>query len=126
MNNPLREYFQMARAIRRAQREGRTDEFIRAAKENARIQKTMLRPMRYEAIDGAGEIACATMWLGFALSSYTYLLLPGTSLWTHVIAWLLFGGGAFGRTASTRPSRNTSPGRAPAMSPTSGTQNPSG
>ncbi len=96
MNNPLREYLQMARAIRRAQREGRTDEFIRAAKENARIQKTMLRPMRYEAIDGAGEIACATMWLGFALSSYTYLLLPGTSAWTHLIAWLLFGVGAFG------------------------------
>jgi len=96
MKNSIREFIQIFRAGQRAQREGRADEFIRAAKENEQIQKTMMRPMRYEAIDGAGEIACATMLLGFALSSYMYVLLPRASLWTHVIAWLLFFVGAFG------------------------------
>ncbi len=96
MKNPIREFIHIFRAGQRAQREGRADEFIRAAKENEQIQKTMMRPMRYEAIDGAGEIACATMLLGFALSSYTYLLVPEPSLWRNGIAWLLFFGGSFG------------------------------
>jgi hypothetical protein len=96
MKHPIREFIQVFRAGQRAQRQGRTGEFVRAAKENEQIQKTMMRPMRYEAIDGAGEIACATMLLGFALSSYMYVLLPPASLWTHGIAWLLFFVGAFG------------------------------
>ena len=39
MKNPIMEYIRLVRTIERAKREGRTDELLRAAKENAEIQK---------------------------------------------------------------------------------------
>ena len=48
MKNPIRDYIQLVRTIERAKRQGRTDELLRAAKENAQIQKIMMRPMKYE------------------------------------------------------------------------------
>lgn len=74
------EYFRLVRAIERAKREGRTDEFIRAAKENAEIQKIMLRPKRYETINGAGEIGWGAFMLCMALASYSSVVLPN-SMW---------------------------------------------
>lgn len=91
MKNPITEYFRLVRAIERAKREGRTDEFIRAAKENAELQKTMLRPKRYETINGAGEIGWGTAMLCFAFSSYSYVVLPA-SPWRNWVGWLFLLG----------------------------------
>jgi hypothetical protein len=78
----------LIQTIERAKREGRTDELLRAAKENAQIQKIMMRPMKYETVNGAGEIGWGTAMLCFALSSYTSVVLP-KSTWRSGIGWLL-------------------------------------
>ena len=74
------EYIRLVRDIERAKREGRTDEFIRAAKANAELQKIMLRPRRYETINGAGEIGWGMFLLCMALASYSSVVLP-SSMW---------------------------------------------
>jgi hypothetical protein len=74
MKNPFAEYIRLIKAIERAKREGRTDELLQKLKKNneiqKEIQKAMMRPMRYETINGAGEIGWGTAMLCFALSSY--------------------------------------------------------
>ena len=79
MKNPFAEYIRLGKAIDRARREGRTNEFLRAAKENAEIQKTMMRPMRYETINGSGEIGWGLFCLCMSLSSY--ISSAGTWMW---------------------------------------------
>ena len=78
MKNPIMEYIRLARTIERAKREGRTDEIIRVAKENAGLQKLMLQPRRYETINGAGEIGWGAAMLCFAFSSYSAVVLPAS------------------------------------------------
>ncbi len=78
MMNPFAGYFRIVRAIEQARREGRTDEFIKAAKENAELQKLMLQPKRYETINGAGEIGWGAAMLCFAASSYASVVLPAS------------------------------------------------
>lgn len=80
MKNSILVYCRLVRAIRQAKREGRTDEFIKAAKETAEIQQIMLRPKRYEAINGAGEIGWGMFMLCMALASYSSVVLPN-SMW---------------------------------------------
>ncbi len=80
MKNPIAQYIQFVKTIERAKREGRTDELLRAAKEKAEIQKTMLRPMRSETINGSGEIGWGMFCLCMALSSYSSAVLPN-SMW---------------------------------------------
>lgn len=80
MKNPIMEYIRLVKTIERAKREGRTDELLRAAKENAQIQKIMMRPRRYETINGAGEIGWGMFMLCMALASYSSVVLPN-SMW---------------------------------------------
>lgn len=80
MKNKIAEYIRFIKTIQRAKREGRTDELLRAAKENAEIQKTMMRPMRHETINGSGEIGWGMFMLCMALSSYSSVVLPN-SMW---------------------------------------------
>ena len=75
MKNPIAEYFRFVRAIERAKREGRTDEFIRAAKENAELQRMVMQPKRYETINGLGEIGWGAAILCFAFASYASVVL---------------------------------------------------
>jgi hypothetical protein len=70
MKNPFRECIQLVQAMQRAQREGRTGEFVRAAKESAEIQKTMMRPLRHETVNGAGEIGWGMFLLCCSLACY--------------------------------------------------------
>lgn len=91
MKNPFAEYIQLIRAIERAKREGRTDEFIQAAKENAELQKLTLQPKRYETINGAGEIGYGVSMLCFAFSSYSATILP-PSAWRTEIGWFFLAG----------------------------------
>jgi hypothetical protein len=93
MKNPFAEYIRLVRTIERAKREGRTDELVRAAKENSEIQKIMMRPRRHATINGAGEIGMGMFLLCMALSSYTSVFLPN-SPWRNGISFLLlFCGG---------------------------------
>ncbi len=78
MKNPIMEYIRLVWAIERAKREGRTDEFIKAAKENAELQKLMQQPKKYETINGAGEIGWGAAMLCFAFSSYSAVVLPAS------------------------------------------------
>jgi hypothetical protein len=89
MKNPILEYIRFIKAVEQAKREGRSGELLLAAKENCQIQKDMLRPMRYEMIDGAGEIGWGAAILLFAMSSYTTVILPKTWMWTGWIGMLL-------------------------------------
>ena len=90
MKNPIMEYIRFVRTIERAKREGHTDALLRAAKENAEIQKIMMRPMRYETINGAGEIGWGTFLLCMALASYSTVVLPDSMWrWRTGISWLL-------------------------------------
>jgi hypothetical protein len=91
MSNPFRDYIQLVRAIQRAKREGRTDELLRAANENARIQAIMMRTMKHESVQGAGEIGWGMAMLCFALASYTAVVLPD-SRWGSGLGWLLLLG----------------------------------
>jgi uncharacterized membrane protein HdeD (DUF308 family) len=88
MKNPVTEYIRLVRTIERAKREARTDELLRAAKESHELQLKMLRPARYEMIDGSGEIGWGMAQLCFALSSYIFVILPSSS-WRNGIALLL-------------------------------------
>jgi len=76
MKNPIAQYIQFVRNIERAKREGRTGELLKAAKENAELQKIMLRPRQYATTNGAGEIGWGTAWLFLALPSYVSAVLP--------------------------------------------------
>jgi hypothetical protein len=90
MKNPIREYIRLVRTIQRAKGEGRTGELLRAAKENAEIQKIMMRPRRYETINGAGEIGWGMFLLCMALASYSTVVLPDSMWrWRTGISWLL-------------------------------------
>ena len=90
MKNPFTEHFRLVRAIERAKREGRTDEFIQAAKENAKLQKLVMQPKRYETINGSGEIGWGTAILCFAFSSYSAVILPNSmGKWRAGIGGLL-------------------------------------
>lgn len=86
MKNAIVDYIRWVRIIQRARKEGRADELLRAARENAEIQKTMLRPKQYATINGAGEIGWGTAMLCFALSSYSIALLSA-SLWRSCLSW---------------------------------------
>jgi hypothetical protein len=101
MKNPIREYIRLHRAIKQALREGRMDEFIKAAKERseavkerAELQKTIwmftLRPKRYETINGAGEIGWGAMMLCCAFSCYASVVLPA-SAWGGWIGFFFLG-----------------------------------
>ena len=81
----------LIKTIERAKREGRTHELLQTLKEQDQIQKTMLRTRRYETINGAGEIGWGAALLCFALSSYTYIVLP-YSMWRTGIGVLLLVG----------------------------------
>jgi MFS family permease len=61
----------------------------------ASLSDYSLRPARYCNIDGSSEIGWGAFLLCMALSSYTHILFPGSSGWTHALAWFLFGCGAF-------------------------------
>lgn len=88
------EYIRLVRTIQRAKREGRTDELVRAAKENAEIQKLMMRPRRYETMNGAGEMGWGLFVLCMALASYTSVILPDSIWrWRSGISGFLFLGG---------------------------------
>jgi len=78
MKNPIAEYIRLVRAIQRAKREGRTDELLRATKENAELQRLTLQPKRYETINGAGEIGWGAAILCFAFGSYASVVLPAS------------------------------------------------
>ncbi len=77
--------------MQRARRAGRTEEFIRAAKESAELQKLTLQPRRYETINGAGEIGWGMAMLCFAISGYASVVLPA-SPWRTWIDWLFLAG----------------------------------
>ncbi|MGH7994036.1 MAG: hypothetical protein ACREDQ_11005 [Limisphaerales bacterium] len=85
MKNPILEYLRLVRTIERAKRDGRTGELLKAAKENAEIQRIMMQPRRYEVINGAGEIGWGTFMLCMALSSYATVVLPN-SPWRNRIS----------------------------------------
>jgi len=76
MKNPIAQYIQLVRNIERAKREGRTGELLKAAKENAELQKIMMRPRQYATTNGTGEIGWGTAWLFLALPSYVSVVLP--------------------------------------------------
>lgn len=96
----------MGQTVKRAIREGRTGELLQTLREQEQlrkkrqtefqeIQKTVWRPMLRQSMDGAAELAVATMCLGFALSAYTFVLLK-PSLWRTWLGLLLFICGGFG------------------------------
>lgn len=91
MKNPIREFLQLVKTIERAKREGRTDALLSAAKQQAEIQKIMMRPLRHETVNGSGEIGWGTAMLCFALSSYSTVILS-KSAWQTGITWLLMLG----------------------------------
>ena len=73
------EYIRLVKTIERAKREGRTGELLQTLKEREQLQKTMMRPMRYETINGAGEIGWGMFMLCMALSSC--ISSGGTWMW---------------------------------------------
>ncbi len=90
MKNPIMDYIRFVRTIERAKREGRAGELLRAAKENAEIQKIMMRPRRYETINGVGEIGWGMFVLCMTLASYSTVVLPDSVWrWRTGISWLL-------------------------------------
>lgn len=94
MKNPVLEYLRLVRTIERAKREGRTGELLRAAEQNAEIQKIMMRPRRYETINGAGEMGWGMFLLCMALASYATVILPDSMGKSRIgISWLLMIGG---------------------------------
>jgi hypothetical protein len=86
MKNPIAEYLRVVRIIKQAKREGRTEEVLKAVKENAELQKLTLQPKRYETINGAGEIGWGLATLCFAISSYASRILP-PSAWRIWSGW---------------------------------------
>jgi len=54
----------------------RTGELLMAARANAEIQKNMMRPRQYAAINGAGEIGWGLAMLCFTCSGYASVALP--------------------------------------------------
>src|SRR5690349_20293830 len=78
MKNPIREYLRLVRAVERAKSEGRTGEWLQALRANAEIQKTMMRPRQYAAINGTGEIGWGAALLFMSLSSYSAVMLPAS------------------------------------------------
>ena len=94
MMNFIRENFRLIKRSERAKREERTDELrheLAAQQDKRELLKTAMRPMRYETVDGAGEIGWGAALLCFALSSYAVVLL-GASKWRTGIGWLLMLG----------------------------------
>ena len=87
MKNRIRESIEeLSQNVQRAIREGRTDELLQTLKEQEqnrkkklgkfqKLQMAVWRPMLHEGMDGAAELAWATMFLGFALGAYTVVLL---------------------------------------------------
>jgi hypothetical protein len=88
VKNQILEYFRLVRAIEQAKREGRADELLRAAKENAELQKVMLRPRQYAVTNGMGEIGWGLAWLFMSMSSYAATVLPA-SPWRGRLGMLL-------------------------------------
>lgn len=99
------EYIRLVKAINRAKREGSTDELLQTLKKkrqiqkikreqiqkkNNEIQKTMMRPRRYETINGAVEIGCGMFLLCLALSSYISSSGAWMWRWRTGISCLLF------------------------------------
>ena len=84
MKNPIAEFIRFIKTIERAKREGRTGELLKAARENAELQKIMMRPRQYTVINGAGEIGWGTAWLYFASSSYASVVLPASPWRGHI------------------------------------------
>lgn len=78
MKNPVLEYIRLARTIERAKREGRAEELLQAARANAEVQKTMMRPRQYAVTNCTAEIGWGTAWICFAFSSYSSVLLPAS------------------------------------------------
>jgi hypothetical protein len=87
MKTSFGDLFRFFRAYRRAKREGRLAEYLSGARENARIQQIMMRPMTHEATNGSGEIGWGTAMLCFAFSSYASVVLPNSS-WRGGIGFL--------------------------------------
>jgi hypothetical protein len=54
------------------------------------IHEYLMRPRRYDNIDGTGEMAMGVMMLGFALVLYLQSILPRTSIWMHGWTSMLF------------------------------------
>jgi len=108
MKNRIRESIdELSKNVQRAIREGRTDELLQTLKEQEqnrkkklgefqKLQMAMWRPMLHEGMDGAAELAWATMFLGFALGACTVVLLK-PSLWRTWLALLPIVCGVFGR-----------------------------
>lgn len=78
MKNPVAEYLRLVRTIERAKREGRSSDLLKAARENAEIQKITMRPRQYAVTNGTAEIGWGTAWLCFALSHYSSVILPAS------------------------------------------------
>jgi len=94
MKNPIAAFVRLVRTIERAKREGRTSELVRAAREQAKLQKLMQRPRRYETINGTGEMGWGLFILCMALASYASVILPDSmGPWRSGISGLLFIGG---------------------------------
>jgi hypothetical protein len=87
MKTSIGDLFHLLRGYRRAKREGRTAEYLSAARENARIQQIMMRPMTHNATNGSAEIGWGTAMLCFALSSYASVIFPNSS-WRGGIGFL--------------------------------------
>ena len=87
------------------------------------LQNYMGRPKRYDNIDGTGEMGMGVMMLGFALLGYLQAVLPrircGDRLRQHVAYYpVLMPMLGCPYTGVAKPSRSTSLGRVPDMSPT--------
>lgn len=91
MKNIIMEYVRLFRAVRRAKREGRTDELMQKLQEHNEIQTAMMRPKRFETINGAGELGWGAMMLCFAFSSYLSVVRP-YSPWRSVVSMLFLLG----------------------------------
>jgi hypothetical protein len=82
-------YIQLIGAIQRAKHEGRTDEFMRPAKEYAELHKTMTQPAAKQAnFDGSFSLGWGVSLLCFGMVAYLNPILPKSvwaSWWT---AWI--------------------------------------
>lgn len=54
------------------------------------IHDYLMRPKRYDNIDGTGEMSLGAMMLGFALLMHLQSTLPKTSIWMHGWTSMLF------------------------------------
>ena len=54
------------------------------------IHEYLMRPKRYDNIDGTGEMSMGVMMLGFALLVHLQSILPKTSIWTYGWTSMLF------------------------------------